>query len=107
VEALAGGKPGEPAEEGLVSEVTWSLLATTLRRVESLISSKSLKVRRVWLAVPSHYDRLETLETNGQRIDRLNSGIEKLDVQVRQSDWPVQISAFATGSSFRNAKPIS
>jgi hypothetical protein len=97
--AVAGGKPGEAAEEGLVSEVTWSLLGTTLRRMESLVSSKSLKVRRLWLAVPSHYDRLETLETNGQRIDRLISGTEKLDVQVRQSDWPVQISAFATGDS--------
>jgi hypothetical protein len=96
---VPGAKAGVTVEEGLVSEVTWSLEGKTLRRVESLTASKSLKVRRLWLAVPSRYDHTETLEVSGRRLDRLTSGSGTLDVQVKRSDWPVQISAFATGDS--------
>jgi len=96
---VAGAKAGEPADEGIISEVTWSLQGMTLKRVESLTSSKPLRVRRLWLAIPSRDDRLETLETDGQRLDRLISDSGALDVQVKQSDWPMQISAFATSDS--------
>ena len=96
---VAGAKAGEPTDEGLVSEVTWSLQGDTIRRVESLTSSKPLRVRRLWLAIPSLYDRLETLDTNGHRADRLISEKQILDVEVKQSDWPVQISAFSTGDN--------
>ena len=96
---VAGAKAGEPADEGLISEVAWSIRGNTLQRVESLTSSKPLRVRRLWLAVPSRYDRLETLELGGHRLDRLISDGGTLDVQVKHSDWPVQISAFATGDS--------
>jgi len=96
---VAGTKAGEPANEGIISEVTWSLRGNTLRRVESLTSSKPLRVRRLWLAVPSRYGRLETLEIGSHRLDRLISDTGTLEVQVKQSDWPVQISAFATGDS--------
>jgi hypothetical protein len=96
---VAGAKAGESKDEGLISEVTWSLRGNTLQRVESLTSSKPLRVRRLWLVVPSQYGRLETLEMGGYRLDRLISDAETLDVQVKQSDWPVQFSAFATGDS--------
>jgi hypothetical protein len=96
---VAGAKAGEPTDEGLVSEVTWSIQGETIRRVESLTSSKSLRVRRLWLAIPSLYDRLETLDTKGHRIDRLMSEKQILDVVVKQSDWPVHISAFSTGDN--------
>jgi hypothetical protein len=96
---VAGAKAGEPADQGVVSELTWSLQGNTLQRVESLTSSKPLRVRRLWLAVPSRYGRLETLEMGGHRVDRLISDLGTLEVQVKQSDWPVQISAFATGDS--------
>jgi hypothetical protein len=96
---VAGAKAGEPADEGIVSEVTWSLQGNTLRRVEALTTSKALRVRRLWLAVPSRYARLETLEMGGHRLDRLISDGGTLELQVKQSDWPVQISAFATGDS--------
>src|SRR6266478_286201 len=96
---VAGAKAGEPADEGLISEVTWSLRGTMLRRVESLTSSKQLRIRRLWLAVPSLYGRLETLEMGGHRLDRFVSDGEILEIQVKQSDWPAQISAFATGDS--------
>jgi hypothetical protein len=96
---VAGAKAGQPADKGLISEVTWSLRGNTLHRMESLTSSKLLRVRRLWLAVPSRYGRLETLEMGSHRLDRLISDAGTLEVQVGQSDWPVQISAFATGDS--------
>src|SRR5580700_1204444 len=44
---VAGTKAGEPANEGIISEVTWSLQGNSLQRVESLTSSKPLRVRRL------------------------------------------------------------
>ena len=96
---VAGAQAGQPRDEGLVSEVTWSLQDNALRRTESLTSSKTLTVRRLWLVVPSRYSRLETSETGGHRLDHIISDEGTLDVQVKQSDWPMQISAFATGDS--------
>jgi hypothetical protein len=96
---VTGGKAEETADEGLVSEVTWSLQGNTLHRVESLTASKPLRIRRLWLAVPSRNDHLETIERGDNRIDQFTSDSGILDVQVKQSDWPVQISVFATGDS--------
>jgi hypothetical protein len=96
---VAGAKAGEPTDEGIISQVTWSWQGNTLRRAESLTSSKPLKIHRLWLAVPSRYGRLETLEMGGHRLDRLLSDAGTLDIQVKQSDWPVHISALATGDS--------
>ena len=92
-----GGKAGEPVDEGLVSEVTWSLEGDTLHRVETLTASRALKVRRLWLAVPSRNDHLETTETSGHRGGRLSSDSGALGVEVKHSGWPVQISALAAG----------
>jgi hypothetical protein len=97
---VAGSKAGETVDPDLVSEVTWSLQGNSLHRVESLTASKSLKVRRLWLAIPSRNSHIETLELNGVRIDRLTSNGVTLDVQVRHTDWPLQISAFSTGDDF-------
>jgi len=71
--AVAGSKAGETVDSALVSEVTWSLQGNSIRRVESLIASKPLKIRRLWLAIPTRNTHLETLEVNGTRIDRLTS----------------------------------
>jgi hypothetical protein len=94
---VAGSKAGETVNPGLVSEVTWFLQGTSLHRFESLTVSKPLKIRRLWLAIPSRNSHLETIELSGTRIDRLTSDATILDVQVKHSDWPVQISAHATG----------
>jgi len=96
---VPGAKAGELVDESLISEVTWSFQGTTIRRVEFLTSSKPLRVRRLWLAIPSRYNRLETLDAGGHRLDRFLSDKETLDVQVKQSDWPMQISVFSTGDS--------
>src|SRR5712664_751213 len=94
---VAGSKAGETVDSDLVSEVTWSLQGNSLHRVESLIASKPLKIRRLWLAIPSSNSHFETVELGDTRIQRLTSNGTTLDVQVNHSDWPVLISAFATG----------
>jgi hypothetical protein len=94
---VAGSKAGETVDPGLVSRVTWSLEGDSLDRVESLIASKPLKIRRLWLAIPSLHSHFETFELGNARIGRLTSNGTVLDFEVKHSDWPVQISAYATG----------
>ena len=94
---VAGSKAGETVNPDLISEVTWSLQGNSIHRVESLIASKPLKIGRLWLAIPTRYTHVETLEVSGTRTDRLTSNGVTLDVQVIHSDWPLQISAYATG----------
>jgi hypothetical protein len=94
---VTGSKAGETVDPDLVSEVKWFFQGNTLHRVESLTASKPLKVRRLGLAVPSRNTHIENLELSGVRTDRLTSNGVTLDVQVKHSDWPLQISAFATG----------
>jgi len=108
---ILGTKAGETVDPDLVSEVTWSLQGNTLRRVETLSSSKGLMVPRLWLTIPSRENHLETLESNGARMDRLTSNGSSLDVEVKHSDWPLQISTYATGDdvlgrSDRGAIPL-
>lgn len=96
---IPGNKAGDVVDAGLVSEVTWSLHGNRLRRVESLTSSQPLNVQRLWLAIPSRYDHLETSYLQGgARIDRLISEEKILEIQVKNSDWLLEISAYATGN---------
>jgi hypothetical protein len=109
--AVLGTKTGETVDPDLVSQVTWSLQGNTLHRVETLRSSKGMTVRRLWLAIPSRESHLETLESDGARMDRLTSNGSSLDVEVKHTDWPLQISAYATGDdvlgrSDRGAIPL-
>ena len=96
---VVGTKAGELVDPGLVSEVKWTFEGKTLRRKESLTASKTLNVRRLWLAIPSRYDHLETLYVKGERIDRLFSEGQTLAIQVKDSPWPMEISAFTTGNA--------
>jgi hypothetical protein len=95
---VPGNKAGDVVDAGLISEVTWTLQGNRLRRVESLTSSQPLNVHRLWLAIPSRYDHLETSYLQGDRIDRLISEEKILEVQVNNSDFPFDMSAYATGN---------
>jgi hypothetical protein len=95
---IVGANPAMFFDPGLVSEVRWIYEGNTLRRKESLTASKILNVRRLWLAVPSRYDHLETSDVEGARIDRLVSEAGTLRVQVKESSWPLEISGYATGN---------
>jgi hypothetical protein len=94
---IVGANPAVFFDPGLVSEVRWTFEGNTLRRKESLTASKILNVRRLWLAVPSRYDHLETSYIEGARIDRLIAEGRTLGVQVKESSWPLEISGYATG----------
>jgi hypothetical protein len=96
---VVGTKAGETVDPGIVSEVTWSLRGNTLHRVETLSSSMGLTVHRLRLAIPTREDHLEILESNGVRINRLSSEETSLDVEVKRSDWQVQVSVHATGDA--------
>ena len=96
---VVGANAGVLVDPRLVSEVKWTLEGDTLRRKESLTASKSLSVRRLWLAIPSRYDHVETSYLEGARTDRLSSDGKTLAVQVKESSWPLEISAYATGNT--------
>jgi hypothetical protein len=96
---VVGANTGVLIDPGLVSEVKWALEGNTLRRKETLTASKTLNVRRLWLAVPSRYDRLETSYLEGVRTDQLISEGKTLAVQVKESSWPLEISIYATGNA--------
>jgi len=93
---VPGSKAAETMDPHLVSKVSWSLEGNNLHRFETLTAAKPLKIKRLWLAVPSRGDRLETQFTSAGRIDRLFAK-DTLAVSVKHSDWPVQISAYAAG----------
>ena len=94
---VVGAKAGETIDPGLETEVTWSLTKNGLRRSEVITPSKKVTVRRLWMAVPTRSDRIETSVVNNVRSDRLISIESTLEVRVLPSDWPVQVSTFATG----------
>src|SRR6266403_40947 len=94
---VVGAKAGETIDPGLVTEVTWSLTKNGLRRSEVITPSRSVTVRRLWMAVPTPSDRIKTSILDNVRSDRLISKEGTMEVRVLHSDWPLQISAFATG----------
>jgi hypothetical protein len=94
---VVGAKSGETIDPGLEAEVTWSLTENGLRRSEVVTPSKAVAVHRLWMAVPTQSDRIKTTIGEDVRGDRLISKEGTLEVRVLHSDWPLQISAFATG----------
>jgi hypothetical protein len=95
---VPGAKAGETVDPGLKSEVTWSIAdRKNLYRTESVSASKGLKIRRVWMTVPTKANHIVTDLTGGARADHLISPQSTLDVRVLNSDWPFRISGFATG----------
>jgi hypothetical protein len=95
--AVLDAKPGEVADVGLRSEVTWSLDAYTLQRAETLTASKPVQVRRWWMAVPSTLPDLRTTYSGSVRTDTFAGLGGAVSFRVVQSDWPIQISASRAG----------
>jgi hypothetical protein len=94
---IVGAKAGEPIDPGLTTQVTWSIDGNSLRRSEMITAAKPIRVRRFWVALPSTANRIETSIVEGTRRDLLLSNGANLKVQVTQSDWPLRVSALATG----------
>lgn len=95
---VPGKKAGDLVDPGLTAQVTWTLEAASLRRSESLIASRGVKIRRLWLAIPSRYDHFETASNNNARVYKLSSGAKMLEVEVNSPNLPFQVSAYATGN---------
>src|SRR5262249_21354467 len=95
---VPGTKAGETVDPGLMTEVTWSITGNVLSRSEIVTASREVKIRRIWMAVPTRADQVETSFANGMRTDRLISKEGGLDIRVLYSDWPIQVSAFAMGT---------
>jgi hypothetical protein len=93
---VVGAKAGETMDPGVVTEVTWTLVGRSLRRTEVITASKAARVRRIWMAVPSPADHIETSLAGTLRRDRLIAKEGSLEVRILHSDWPIQISALAT-----------
>jgi hypothetical protein len=94
---VVGSIAGETVDPDLVSKVTWLLQGNDLHRVETLTALKPLKVRHLWLSIATGNSHLEILERGAARIDQLTSNGTTLDMRVKHSDWPVRVSAWATG----------
>jgi hypothetical protein len=95
---VPGAKAGETVEPGFQTEVTWSLAGgKNLFRTEVITASRAVTIRRLWMAVPTKADHIETYLTDGRRADQLTSAHVTLEARVLSSDWPLQISVFATG----------
>lgn len=95
---VPGSKAGEMVDADIVSEVAWSLQGNSLHRMETLTASRPLKIRRLWLTIPSRHNHLERLELYDNPVDLFSSDGTSLDFQVKHSDWPLKISAYATGN---------
>jgi hypothetical protein len=95
---VPGARAGETVDPGLRTEVTWSIAdGNNLLRRESISASRAVTIRRLWMAVPSKADHITTHFADGTRTDQLTSTHTTLGVRVLNSDWPLEMSAFATG----------
>ena len=95
---VPGTKAGETAGAGLVSQVTWSIDGNELRRVETLTASRTVQVKRLWMAIPSRANHFSLAEENRGKTYHLTGDAGGLDVRIEHPDWPLEISAYAAGN---------
>jgi hypothetical protein len=97
--AVVGTARGKLQNVGLTTEVTWRIEAGVLTREETLGSDGPVSIRRWWVAVPTSYDRVETQNTGGVRVDRFSSKNGALEVSLSGATFPVSTSISASGDS--------
>jgi hypothetical protein len=56
-------------------------------------------VKRLWMAIPSHADQLNTSFSDAVRSDRLTSDEGDIEVRITALNLPILISALANGDS--------
>jgi hypothetical protein len=97
--AQLGMKSGQTMDPGLSTEVNWKIEGTTIVRTETITASKQIKIRRVWLIVPTSADHNSTRFENNIRTDQFDSPEGSLEVSVGATDFPFNVSTVATGNS--------
>jgi hypothetical protein len=96
--AVVGTKSGELADVGLTSEVVWRIENGTVSREETLSSKQPVTIRSWKIIVPSSYGKVETLMSNGARVDRFSSAVGTLAAQLSGVTFPVTSSVVASGN---------
>jgi len=79
--------------------VTWTIQNNTLVRNESIVASKPLTIRRLYLDFPSTAGKVSTSFNNGLRIDRFDSPDGGVEVSVTNSSLPLTSKFSANGNS--------
>jgi hypothetical protein len=97
--AVVGGKSGEWLDVGLTDDVRWRLENNSLVRDETVTATKPIRIKHWQLAVPTVHSRMETSTKENVRVDRLFSGEGILEVALRDANFPIATSIFATGNS--------
>lgn len=94
--AVIGSKPGEFADAGITTEVTWRLGNKTLTRDEELKVTKDVKVRRWWIAIPTTTSTADVEFKAGVRWARMKMAESSLAISVN-ADWRLIVSMKANG----------
>jgi hypothetical protein len=94
--ARTGSKSGERFENGLTSEVEFSLRKNTLVRRETLIADRDVTIKRWRFAVPSTRDSVAAETDRGRAVDIFTGREGTLAVSAK-GDWNFSRRIMATG----------
>ena len=97
--AQLGMKSGQTAEPGFTSEVNWKIEGTTIVRTETITTASQIKIRRLWLIIPTSGDHNSTRFENNIRTDQFDSPEGSLEVSVPTTDFALAASIVAPGNS--------
>jgi hypothetical protein len=97
--AQLGKKSGQTTDPGFTTEVNWKIEGTAIVRTETITASKQIKLRRLWIIVPTSGDRSSTRFENHIRTDQFDSPEGSLEASVIAADFPLEASIVATGNS--------
>jgi hypothetical protein len=92
-------KAGETVNPGLTAEVRWSIEGNSLLRAETISASAPIKVRRIWVIIPTSGDHDSTRFDAGIRTDQFDSSEGSLEATVTAADWPFHAAIFTPGNS--------
>jgi len=96
---VAGGAAAALMDPGISTTVTWTLEGTRLRRSETLLANKSIRLQRWWVGVPTTADAASIATTANGKIEEMESREGKLEFRIQHSDWPINEEIRATGDS--------
>jgi len=97
--AVAGGRPAEPIDAGLTSEVVWTIEGDTLVRRETVTAPTPISIRRFAVMLPSTGTDVSTRWEGDRRTDRFDSPDGALEVSVPEASFPLEASLRASGNA--------
>jgi hypothetical protein len=97
--AVVGRKAAEFVDPGLTTTVNWTIQGNTLVRTESIVASKAMTVRRLYMIFPATAVAVATSFEGDGRIDRFDSPDGRLGLSVTSSTITFASKLTATGDS--------